>query len=60
MVTIRHPLLQVGNAVFVASFEYLVDLSYLWSTSTDLQLTNGTDAAYYNPGMRCAILRTYA
>ena len=54
------PMMQVGNAVFGASFEYLVDLSYLWSTSTDLQLTNGTDAAYYNPGMRCAILRTYA
>ena len=50
MVTIRHPLLQVGNAVFVASFEYLVDLSYLWSTSTDLEFFNGTSNAYTTPG----------
>lgn len=45
-------IVQVGNAAFVAAFEYLVDLSYIWTSTMDLAFTNGTasNPAYSNHG----------
>ena len=40
----------VSNAAFGNAFQYLVDLSCLWSTSTDLQFINGTNPDWTNPG----------
>ncbi len=36
--------------MFNYAFQQLGDLTYLWSTPTDLNFTNGTNAEYYNPG----------
>jgi hypothetical protein len=41
---------QVANTAFNYALQQLSDLTYLWSTPTDLDFTNGTDAGYYNPG----------
>ncbi len=41
---------QVGNPTFNYALQQLSDLTYLWSTPTDLDFTNGTDPDYYNPG----------
>lgn len=35
-------ILQVGNQQFAFAFQHLVDLSYLWTTSTHLNVTNAT------------------
>lgn len=32
---------QVGNAAFDAAYKYLVDLSYLWTSTMDLVFTTG-------------------
>lgn len=35
--------MQVGNAAFIASYKYLVDLSYLWTSTMDLVFTSGAN-----------------
>jgi hypothetical protein len=35
----------VGNQAFAFAFQQLLDLSYLWSTSTHLNVTNATLAS---------------
>ena len=41
---------QVGNTEFNYAFQQLGDLTYLWTTPTDVNFTNATNADYYNPG----------
>ena len=41
---------QVGNTNFNYALQQLGDLTYLWTTPTDVNFTNGTNADYYNPG----------
>ncbi len=41
---------QVGNTNFNYALQQLGDLTYLWTTPTDVNFTNNTNADYYNPG----------
>ena len=42
--------MQVGNTKFNYALQQLPDLTYQWTTPTDVNFTNGTNAGYYNPG----------
>ena len=51
---VRHP--QVGNQAFAFAFQQLLDLSYLWSTSTHLNVTNATLASGAVPADEVRVL----
>jgi hypothetical protein len=48
--------LQVGNQAFAFAFQQLLDLSYLWSTSTHLNVTNATLASGAVPADEVRVL----
>lgn len=47
---------QVGNQAFAFAFQQLLDLSYLWSTSTHLNVTNATLASGAVPADEVRVL----